>query len=250
MEFARYDSHDLSACLLRIERRLDQMMVVGQNLAQALQLLRLRFGLLNGQPLLVANAKDDGVLGQRTLIGQFAAGPDQTAIGDAHASRDVTLALEHVALSDHGRFHRAAHLEHIAGADQQRWRRLHGISAVVAGAVGLLLLGDAHIVDDGGVLLEQTVLADDDGTGHGQNGDARMDDTAVGDGDVAAEDALLAVADDGFRPDFQSAGGRERRARWYKKTALRLVGILRDMRYLLGALLEFVHVKIVARDSR
>lgn len=57
-------------------------------------------------------------------------------------------------------------------------------------------------MDDRRVFFQQTVFADDNWSGNGENRNAWMDDTAAGNGDVTAEDAVLVFADGGFGPDF------------------------------------------------
>lgn len=106
----------------------------------------------------------------------------------------VAFAFKNIAFTDASCLNGAANLKYVIWPNHQNWL-----------FVGSRRCTSPNIMDDRCVLFQKAVLADNYWTGYGKNRDPWMDDTAAGNGDVTAEDAILVFTDRRLGPDFQPA---------------------------------------------
>lgn len=137
---------------------------------------------------------NDCIFWQNLFTLQMTSGTNYAIIRDGHTRCYRTFTLEHILFADFRCFDGAAHLEYIVRSNQKYWRLGRWFDVNTNG----------RSMGDGRVFFDQTVLADDDWSGFGDNCDTRMNDAAARNGYIAEERALIALTYDCLWHDFQT----------------------------------------------
>lgn len=138
------------------------------------------------------------IFGQCLRANQLTSSTDDTIVRYFHIARHMTLAFKDIFLADFGGLHLTAHFENIVGADDQNGRfAILCVDGIVA-----------RVIDDGGVLFDETIFTDNNRTGFGDDGDSRMNNAAARYCDVARENAIVAFANNCLWHDLQSEVNR------------------------------------------
>lgn len=131
---------------------------------------------INGLPLQEVVTINHSVLGQLLAVVHLDTSADNAPIGDGDFRTHIALALKGILIADATRFHRAANFKYVAVANAQD----------ACGRITGRCVRWTTTVGDGGVLLHQAILAQDDGSCFRNDGRTGMNNASGRDGDVAS----------------------------------------------------------------
>lgn len=161
-----------------------QVMIVGKNFAQEVELQHVRSLLVEGFTLLTLLAEDNGILRQMLLTAQMATSTDDTATWDGDVWRHVALTFEDVFFANFQRFNCAADFKNVIRSDDEYVRFLRVLLVQLVTA--------RYSMNYLRIFFYDAILSDDYRTRFGDDLSRWMNNRSTADGHIAFDVGIFA----------------------------------------------------------